>query len=201
MKSFSKQYQKFLLPLLGAVVSSSLVTIVWFAVQDFGKPVVHVDMPLYNSIEELKPVSDLVVHATVGPVKDRETDYGTSDPAQKNGAGIPIVFYEVTVIETLHGSFSGTTITVGVPDNGSLNLSEYAVTLQRAQELLLFLNEETSVTAPGITVSGPLYSTVSLSNGIFEREAEASRFVPRLPLLFNQDDYSLEEAKRQMSPP
>ncbi len=194
--ALNNQYRSVLVPVLSAAFCFLLVLSIGIYLIRSQQPSVlgHVDMPLYHSIEELTAVSDLAVRGTVGRLVGRETDYGTSDPDQKQGMGLPIAFYEVAVSETLYGVLPSTTITVGIPDSDFLHLPGFATPLQRNQEVLLFLNEETSSTAPGIKREGPLYSTVSMDNGIFERQDNLT-FAPRMSVLFSQDSYSLDDAR------
>ena len=60
------------------------------------------------------------------------------------------------------------------------------------------------VRAPGLhrcvqCVGGPLFSTLSKNNGIFEHQAH-HQFAPRMSVLFSQDSYNLDEAREKTQP-
>ena len=152
-----------------------------------------VDKPIYSSIEELSAASDLVVLGVVEGVVGREIDYGTAEPDERHGQGVPIVFYEVKVTETLRGEAGGTII-LGGPDVDQVSMGEEATALRSGQQVLLFLKEETTEDAPGITTYDRFYVTVSLDNGVFDRVDDDS-VQPRMPEVFEVARYSLEEVR------
>ena len=149
------------------------------------------DMEVYSSIEELSAASDLVILGTVEGVAAREVDYGTADPDERQGQGIPTVFYEVAVTETLRGKAEATVI-VSAPDVDQVSMGEEATALRSGQQVLLFLREQTTEDAPGITAYDHFYVTVSLDNGVFDR-LDGDLVVPRIPELFEVAEYSLDE--------
>ncbi len=188
--------REIVLPLLAAILVPVLITTVWFAVQeDSPSMVMFIDMPVYESIEDLSAASDLVVRGTIGRVVGREIDYGTSDPAEKQGGGIPIVFHEVTVTETLRGA-SPSVIVVGVPDKSRITVAGHFPGLERNQQVLLFLNAETPHKAPGISILDHWYYPISLDNGIFDLVGNRT-WKPRQSSLFAQNSYSFDEAREK----
>ncbi len=182
-----------------AVLASVLVATTWFLLQggekdrpSFGATP---DMQVYSSIGELSKASDLVVLGTIRGVEARETDYGTSDPNEKiDRIGIPTVFYEVAVTETLRGEASGNII-VGAPDVGEISIKE-ATALRSGQQVLLFLKRQTTEDAPGITAYTDFYVTVSLDNGVFNRLSDDS-VEPRMSQAFEAAIFSLDEVREQ----
>ena len=152
------------------------------------------DMEVYSSIEELSAASDLVILGTVEGVAAREVDYGTADPDEREGRGIPTVFYEVAVTETLRGKAEATVI-VSAPDVDQVSMGEEATAVRSGQQVLLFLREQTTEDAPGITAYDHFYVTVSLDNGVFDRSG-GDLVVPRMPELFNDATFDLAGVRR-----
>ena len=152
------------------------------------------DMEVYSSIEELSAASDLVILGTVEGVTDREVDYGTAYPDQRQGQGIPTVFYDVAVTETLRGKAEATVI-VSAPDVDQVSMGEEATAVRSGQQVLLFLREQTTEDAPGITAYDHFYVTVSLDNGVFDRSG-GDLVVPRMPELFNDATFDLAGVRR-----
>ena len=150
-------------------------------------------MPVYSSIEQLSSSSDLVVLGTVKGVVAHEVDYGTADPDESQGQGLPTVFYEVAVNETLRGD-AGSTIILGAPDVDQVTMSETATALRGGEQVLLFLEEQTTEDAPGITAYDYFYMTLSLDNGVFDR-LDGDLIVPRMTEVFGEVDYSLAEIR------
>ncbi len=148
-------------------------------------------MEVYSSIEELSAASDLVILGTVEGVAAREVDYGTADPDEREGQGFPPVFYEVGVTETLRGKAEATVI-VSAPDVDQVSMGEEATAVRSGQQVLLFLREQTTEDAPGITAYDHFYVTVSLDNGVFDC-LDGDLVVPRIPELFEVAEYSLDE--------
>ena len=150
-----------------------------------------VDMPVYSSIEELSAASDLVILGTVEGVVAREVDYGTASTEERHGQGIPTVFYEVAITETLLGEAGGTII-LGGSDVDQVSMGEEATALRSGHQVLLFLLEQTTEDAPGIMAYEHFYVTVSLDNGVFDR-MDGDLVAPRMPELFEEAEYSLTE--------
>jgi hypothetical protein len=139
----------------------------------------------YTSIESLSDYADVVVVGTVKGIVGRETDYGKKlNPLEKgvaeDGSGIPMVYYEIDVTETLQG-MTDNTIIVARMDSDQL-LTEEVTTLQTGEQVLLFLLDRTG-DALGLTLFDEFYVTVSLDNGVFDLlPGDIAR--PRLPHYF-----------------
>ena len=105
---------------------------------------------------------------TVKGVAAREVDCGTANPTEQvEEAGIPTVFYEVTVGETLKGTTDESLI-VAAPDSAKLSFSSEMTPLRAGERVLLFLREQTRADAPGIDTYDFFYAPVSLDNGVFD---------------------------------
>lgn len=185
-----------------AVMASIMVATTWFLMQgnegDSPPMGATPDMPVYSSIAELSAASDLVIVGTVREVVGRETDYGTSDPDSKSGRlGIPTVFHEIAVSETVRGEADSNIIVAG-PDLNEIAIRE-ATALRNGEDVLLFLKRQTTEDAPGITAFHDFYVTVSLDNGVFDRVDEHS-VKPRMSQAFESTLFSLEEAREQARP-
>ena len=126
------------------------------------------DMPVYSSLEELAAASDVQVVGTVKGVVAREVDYGTANPTEQvEEAGIPTVFYEIVVRETVKGTTDESLI-VAAPDAAKLSFSSEMTPLRPGERVLLFLREQTREDAPGIDTYDFFYAPVSLDNGVFD---------------------------------
>ncbi|MBA3551999.1 MAG: hypothetical protein H0W27_03890 [Actinobacteria bacterium] len=139
------------------------------------------DAPVYASFEALAAASDAVVVGTVGGVTAREVDYGTDNPAEQGWNGIPVAFYEVDVTEVLVGQ-AQPTIIVGGPDGEQL-VSDSATPMRAGERVLLFLREQTTEDAPGISSYDFFYTPISLDNGVFDLLA-GEAVQPRMPEVF-----------------
>jgi hypothetical protein len=125
-------------------------------------------MPIYSSVEELAVASDAEVVGTVKGIVAREVDYGTDNQDERaEGSGIPNVFYQVDVSEVLGGT-AETSIVVASPDLTTLSVSSETTPLVAGQRVLLFVQEQTSNGAPGISSFDFFYVPVSLDNGVFD---------------------------------
>lgn len=185
-----------------AIFASVLAATTWFLIQGnegSGPPFgATPDMPVYSSIAELSEVSDLVILGTIQGVVGRETDYGTSNSDNlSDRLGVPTVFYEVAVTETLRGEAGGNII-VASPDLDEIAIRE-ATVLRNGEQVLLFLKRQTTEDAPGITAFSDFYVTVSLDNGVFNLLDD--HFVePRMVQAFETTLFSLEDAREQVRP-
>ena len=155
-------------------------------------PIVHFDMPLYTSVKDLAANSDLIVYGTIGPVVSRQIDYGS---ATRQTDGIPMVFHQVTITETLKGPVHGTVV-VAVPDKDEIAFAGHSPELKRNQGLILFLQAENAATAPGVTPLDRMYTPLGLDNGMFDQEAEGS-FTPRQSAFFDSASFSLEDLRQK----
>ncbi len=138
--------------------------------------------PSYESVEALAADSDLIVDGVVVGVAGRELDYGTANPNERVGeSGVPIVFYEVAVLETLKGQ-TESTIIVGKIDAENL-VSASITPLEAGDQVLLFLVEQVSENdSPGITLFDFYYTTLSLDAGVFDVLPDGT-IKPRAPEL------------------
>ena len=147
-------------------------------------------MVVYSSIERLSAASDLVIVGTVKGVVAREVDYGSEGPDEGQGQGLPVVFHEVEVNETLRGK-AGATVVMAVPDVDEISMGGEATALRSGQQVLLFLVEED---APGITAYDNYYVTVSLDNGVFDR-LDGDLVTPRMAGTLEEAEYRLSEVR------
>ncbi len=177
-----EKYRSIMLPVVWAAIASLPVVAVWFAISD-RNPVQYSSASFlnsYESIEALAVASDLAVPGTVNGIVAREIDRGTRDPVEiAEGGGVPAVFYEVAVTETLQGDSADTIIVAGT-DPGKTRMSLQETPLRRGQQVLLFLEELTSETAPGITVFNHFYIALNMDNGVFDLK-DANTVAPRKP--------------------
>ena len=148
------------------------------------------DMTVYSSIERLSAASDLVVVGTVKEVVARELDYGSEGPGEGQRQGLPVVFYEVEVNETLRGK-AGATVIMAAPDVDEISMGGEATALRSGQQVLLFLVRGD---APGITAYDNYYVTVSLDNGVFDR-LDGDLVTPRMVGTLEETEYRLSEVR------
>ena len=96
--------------------------------------------PSYESVEALAAAADAIVEGVVDGVVGRELDYGTSNPDEQfEGSGVPLVFLEVTVLETLKGR-TDNKIILGKID-AEILISPQSTPLRAGDQVLLFLVE------------------------------------------------------------
>jgi hypothetical protein len=196
--------RRVVLPVACGALASLVVVMVWIIMTGEPAPRVFatIDMPVYSKVETLSAASDLVVKGIVNRVVAREVDYGTSNPAERHGPGMPTVFYEVDVVETLLGE-AGKTIIVAAPDSEKIIIPDQSTPLQAGQEVLLFLASEDG--APGLKPFDQFYVTVSLDNGVFDVLANDA-VQPRMPEVFTgtmdgtggSPTYSLSEVSQKV---
>ena len=117
----------------------------WFLVRDDAAeaPILYslVDFETYSSIGDLSGVADLVIVGTVDGVAGRDLDYGTDDAEEKQyHTGIPVVYYEVSVDETLKGSADASSIIV-VRTDGDRVYNDDSTPLNPGHSVVLFLKK------------------------------------------------------------
>ena len=160
--------RKIILPALSGALGVVLALGWWFIVREPALGPIHISgsQPGYKSIESLSRAADAVVIGTVKSVAGREPYYTGSGSGD---IGIPSVFYEVEVNETLTD--------VIVSDSGSaLNIDE---------RLALFLSHRAG-DEYGLKEFGDidnLYVIVSDDNGTFDVSADEVA-TPRAPYMF-----------------
>lgn len=167
-------------PLLAAAVASLAVFLTWLVVRQAPpsapNTAVDIDRPVYFSLEELSDASDAVVLGTVKGIVGREVDYGTADPVlraklEQSGIGLPIVFSEIAIAETLKGN-TGTTLVVSRIDVETMAakgkmFSEDVTPLRSGEKVILFLQIRTGANAAGIALYDQFYVAAGLDNGVF----------------------------------
>lgn len=139
--------------------------------------------PGYKSIESLSRAADVVVIGTVKRVAGREPYYTGSGSGD---IGIPSVFYEIEVNETLQGN-PGDTIIVAQIDNAATDVivSDAGSALNIDERLALFLSHRAG-DEYGLKEFGDidnLYVIVSDDNGAFDVSADEVA-TPRAPYMF-----------------
>jgi hypothetical protein len=174
------------------VLALLLIFGIWSSTHEKGKRVMEIDMPIYSSIEELLAYPDLdaVVIGTVIGIAGHEIDYGTSNPIERTGSGIPIVFYEVEVTEVLHGAVDKTVIVSMIDTKSITVMSDNVTPCKTGEQLLLFLEARDS--AHGIKSFDHFYTPVSLDNGVFDI-LPGDMASPRLEYAFNLSSDKLDE--------
>lgn len=187
--------------LIAATLVSSLVAVTWFVMreQECG-PTVRASFsgPSYLSISALSDASDAVVVGTVRGIVACEINYGTENFFGKlevrlfGGLGIPFVFYEVEVTETLQGDVSSTII-VSKIDVARVTVSLSTTALEPGEQVLLFLVKQTH---SRIAPYDLFYATVGLDHGVFDVLADG-RVAPRRPDRFTAS-YTLDEVRERI---
>ena len=157
----------------------------WFIVREPapGTLIISGSQPGYNSIESLSRAADVVVIGTVKSVAGREPYYTGSGSGD---IGIPSVFYEIEVNETLQGN-PGNTIIVAQIDNAATDVivSDSGSALNVGERLVLFLLHRAG-DEYGLKEFGDidnLYVIVSDDNGMFDVSSNEIT-TPRAPYLF-----------------
>lgn len=188
---------RYVVPLIVALLAAVAVT--WVLSRDEANTsmTMSFDFVVYTELEELAAASDAVVIGVVGPVLDREVDFGTAAINERVGDGIPVVFYEVRVLEILRGDVADTIVVSG-PDTDAISSTE-VTPLRLGEKVVLFLAEQTNADAPGITAFDFFYTPVSLDNGMFDVSAD-DLATPRMPEAFRAESFpapvfTLEEIK------
>ena len=138
---------------------------------------------VYQSLEELATIADLVVVGTVTGVAARADDYQTTDP---DLLAEPIVFYEIAVGETLKGQ-AGESVYVGRIDPERAIVFDITP-LRPRQKVLLFLRGRERppglrFTGTGLPVGQTPYIVLGMDNGVFDVSNTGS-VTPRMPARF-----------------
>ncbi len=197
----SRQRQSLIVPLIVALLAT--VTVTWMLSRDDANTDTSgsFDFMVYTDLEDLSAASDAVVIGTVGPVVGREVDFGTAEPDERVGDGIAVIFNEVEVLEVLRGRVADTII-VGGPDSDAI-MSTDTTPLRIGERVVLFLAEQTTADAPGITAFGFFYTPVSLDNGVFDVVSD-ERIDPRMPEAFRTESvpspsFTLQEIRSSVA--
>ena len=192
--------KKVVLPALAGALASLVVLVWWVGIRE-GEPAMQrstASMQGHTSIESLSDYTDAAVIGTVKGIVGRETDYGKKlSLLQKtlnlHGPGIPMVYYEIDVTETIQG-VTDSTIIVARMDTDRL-LTEQVTALQTDQQVVLFLLEAGD--GPSMKLFDEFYVTVSLDNGVFD-PLPSGGARPRLPDYFTA--FTSQRANGPMDP-
>lgn len=185
-------------------VASLFAVAGWLGYVQLAKPQSHhssgggslASVRLYNSLDRLSEVSDLVVIGEVTGVISTQADTGldgTADPIRST-------WYEVDVQETLKGETTDT-ITVVRTDPGHFRDGEIT-TLQSGESVALFLMKRTSEEFPLVKVADVFYVPVSFDNGVFDvipsptGAAGEESIRPRMSNLFEADTFTKSEVQQ-----
>lgn len=159
----------------------------------------HASARLYNSVESLSEISDVVIIGQVVGVVSRQADTGVDGLAEP----IPSTWYRIEVQETLKGDATGT-ITVVRTDPGHF-LDVNLTTFRSNESVLLFLMKRTSVEFPMVTLTDTFYVPVSFDNGVFDVVPNTSGTVqeatlrPRISNLFDSNTFTKSEIQQAVS--
>lgn len=175
-----------------ALITAAVATTLLQGEHDTG--VVHMAASgvVYQSLEELATIADLIVVGTVTGVAARADDYRATDPdllAAYERGGVPpypIVFYEIAVGETLKGQ-AGESVYVGRIDPERAIVLD-VTPLRPRQKVLLFLRGREMppglhFTGAGLPVGQPSYMLLGMDNGVFDVSNTGS-VTPRMPARF-----------------
>ena len=180
--------------LVAAAVALAAAAMAVTLLQDEGDTgIVHLAArsPVYRSLEQLATIADLIVVGTVTGVVARADDYRTIDPDLLAGHGRagsgpnPIVFYEISVGETLKGQ-AGESVYVGRIDPERAIVVD-VTPLRPRQKVLLFLRGREmpglQFTDTGLPVGQNSYIVLGMDNGVFDVSNSGS-VTPRMPARF-----------------
>ena len=179
---------KWLLPLLSALVASAIVAALWIGAVTLGaddqpaKVIRSVFIPAYSSLDELSTHADAVVVGTVENVAAKWTDRG----AGGDGVPRPYILYQLDVQEALKGETADSIYILRIEPvyfagDGHSALSGVPLTeLRVGQTVALYLEEVIAETPPVITITDRFYVPLSLDNGVFDVSHGSSGAVARV---------------------
>ena len=139
----------------------------------------HMDGPVFSSVEELAQSANVIVEVQAMGVVERLVDFGGEEPMAEDPAdgealkpsGLALALYAVQVEETLAGDVKpGETILVPMLDDEVIN-SEHVTTLQEGETYILFLSRMSAKDVKGYDTLGqdvflPLnYNNAVLASG------------------------------------
>lgn len=168
---------------VAALVSAAVAATLLKEENDTGVAYTAASGVVYQSLEELATIADLVVVGTVTGVAARADDYQTTDP---DLLAEPIVFYEIAVGETLKGQ-AGESVYVGRIDPERAIVFDITP-LRPRQKVLLFLRGRERppglrFTGTGLPVGQTPYIVLGMDNGVFDVSNTGS-VTPRMPARF-----------------
>lgn len=178
--------KRIIYPVIAGVLACLVVLAGCFIVQGQAAPsqqFTTVDMPIYNSIEELTAASDVVVIGTVKGVFSRYINFGQDGKPEWDGdVGTPAVVYEVEVTKGLKGE-PDNSIFVDTIDAASI-ICEDNSALKDNDQFILFLQERASGDWPNVpSPSDKFYVITSFDNGVFDVLPDGT-VKPRMPEAF-----------------
>lgn len=209
---------KLLIPIGAAALAVALVMLAaraaglgWWAAPEPTRVISAVDMPTFESAGDLSDEAEVVVMGTVSEVAGERIDYGIDDSlkdpdgADEDDYGIPVIFYEIDVEETLKGDV-GSEIMVGKTKASIFgDHNDFASDLRVGETVLLFLAETTWSEMPRADeYANRFYVTVSMDNGVFDAADGAATvtdntaFTPRMEHLFAQTSFTLGQVKQSV---
>ena len=140
--------------------------------------VAHFDGPEFESVESLARAADVIAVGLVGQRVGDQVDFG-GDPAHRDAqSGIPVAFYEFEPSAVIKGDLPRTA-TLTWLDTDRL-YSDQQRPIRNGQQLLLFLREETSESAPGIVGISRHFTPIGMDQGVFDVTGASAtqRWVP-----------------------
>ena len=211
---------KLLIPIGVAALAVALVMLAartaglgWWSNADIGtgEGALFVDMPTYESIDELSDASEVAALGTVLEIAGEATDFGLEDDGTLGSSdvaeGIPYVFYKIAVSEILKGSVASEIMVA--KEKESFFGSDQSSDLRVNETVALFLEERTA--SPSSSLQMPradafdnrFYVTVSLDNGVFDAAGTAdvtddTAFTPRMEHLFAQPSFTLGQVRQSV---
>jgi len=138
---------------------------------------VSADYPSYESMDQLVAASDTTAIARIGEIATREIDDGGTGIAE---AGVPMIFYHATLIESLEGPAREKQIIVGWPDLDKMPI-EGRSSLDDGDMVVLFAQVLTPRDAPGIDTQREFYVPVGGDGGVMDVTGDTA--VARSPIV------------------
>lgn len=203
---------KLLIPIGAAALAVALVMLAaraaglgWWDDPEPSKVIMAVDMPVFESIGDLSGEADVVAVATVSEIVGEVIDRGEEELEAEDDEewGIPVLFYEMDVEETIIGSIENEFMLAKAKE--SAFGEDDSTDLQAGQTVLLFLTE---VTSPRMLradeYDNRFYVVVSMDNGVFDAADGAATvtdntaFTPRMEQLFAQTSFTLGQVKQSV---
>lgn len=219
MTRMPSKISKLIIPIGAVALAAALVMLAarsaglgWRADPEPVRVISAVDMPTFESVGDLFAEAEAVVMGTVSEVAGEAVDYGIDDSLkdpdgdEDEWRGIPVIFYEVDVEETLKGSV-GSEIMVA-KEKESFFGSDQSSDLRVNETVVLFLEETTASSSSSLRMpradefDNRFYVTVSLDNGVFDAAGAAAAvtddtaFTPRMEHLFTQSSFTLGQMKQ-----
>ena len=218
MTRIPSKISKLLIPISVAALAVALVMLAartaglgWWTDPEPVGVISTVDMPTFESAGDLSAEAEVVVMGTVSEVVGEKIDYGIDDSLKdpdgddEEDYGIPVIFYEIDVEETLKGSV-GSEVMVGKAKSSIFGEdNDFASDLRVGETVLLFLMETTWSEMPRADAfDNRFYVTVSLDNGVFDAAdrvatvTDDTALTPRMEHLFAQSSFTLGQVRQSV---